>query len=116
IRSEAFHSATLMSVDDAVLATDADGVITLVNGSARRLLGVDDLLRGSAFDGAMRLLDERTRQPVPSLLEQVLDDATGRTERPLARAESPVRLLVRPDGTERVVDQSASPIVGGDGS
>jgi len=95
---------TLESIADGVIATDAGGRVTLMNPEAERLTG------WSWTDAEGRLLhevypvmldgDDELRR---DLVQQVVDG--GRVINPEGAA-----LLVRPDGSERLLDELAAPI------
>ncbi|HYH68453.1 MAG TPA: PAS domain S-box protein, partial [Urbifossiella sp.] len=94
----------LDSIGDAVIATNAGGEVTFLNPVAESLCGVP---RGEAVGRPLRdvfrIVNERTRRPVPSPVEQVL--ATGQT---VGLANHTV--LIAPDGRETPIDDSAAPI------
>ena len=102
---------TLDSIADAVLSADTAGNVTYLNAVAESLLG------WSREDAAGRPLDEVFR---------IVDGATGKSlaRNPLALAmerNAPVGLaadsvLVRRDGAEIAIEDSAAPIHGRDGA
>ena len=95
---------TLESIADGVIATDASGRVTLMNPEAERLTG------WTWEDAQGRLLrevyavrpdpDQESRQ---DLVQQVI--SSGQAINPLGSS-----LLVRPDGSERLLDELAAPI------
>ena len=57
--------ATLTSIGDAVIATDAAGNVTLLNTVARNLTGwSEDEARGQPLSDVFRIVNEETRQAV----------------------------------------------------
>src|SRR5205814_8127511 len=98
------------SVGDAVIATDAGGRITLVNGINLGLLRQkkEDIL-GKALDDVFRIFNEYTRAPVESPVAKVLREGAI-----VGLANHTV--LVCPDGREVPIDDSAAPIRDADGT
>lgn len=96
----------LRSIGDAVIATDAQGRINLLNPVAEELTGwkLDDAL-GRPLEDVFRIIQEGTREPAKRPVHDVL--RTGTT---VGLANH--TLLVRPDGTEIAIDDSAAPIRG----
>lgn len=95
---------TLASIGDAVITTDADGRVTMMNAVAETLTGwTSGEAAGQALDVIFNIINEHSRQ---------------RAENPAARAlrEGAIvglanhTLLIAKDGTERPIDDSASPI------
>jgi PAS domain S-box-containing protein len=107
--SERWLAATLESVDDGVIATDAQGRVKSVNPMARALTGwtQQDIL-GQDAGVLLRFLDAETRAALDNPLAEAL--ATGATVLLPASA-----LLVARNGVETPVDASAVPIPGEDG-
>ncbi len=96
-------SATLSSITDAVIATDRNGRITFLNSAAETLSGWPrQEAAGRNAGEVVRLLDERSRQPLESPLARAIKEknATG-----LQNA-----LLVSRSGAETPVELSASPV------
>jgi diguanylate cyclase (GGDEF)-like protein/PAS domain S-box-containing protein len=99
--SERWLSSVLRGVGDAVVATDAEGVIRLANPAAERLLGcAAGALQGRAARDAIRLEDARGGQAAPfaPALGIVADELAG------------AAVLVTPGGARVPVDVSAGPI------
>jgi PAS domain S-box-containing protein len=94
---------TLTSIGDAVIVTDATGRVKLVNPAARQLIGDRGDLIGHSLTDFFRIVNEATREPVESPVKQVLD--AGKV---VGLANS--TLLLRPDGTEVPIEQTAAPI------
>jgi PAS domain S-box-containing protein len=98
--SEAFYSATIMSVADAVVTTDPDGRVTLMNGVAESLTGWRLAeARGRPFAEVVHMIAD----PVP------ISDRLAPRPSDVPHARRP-KLLLRRDGTTVAVDDSAAPI------
>jgi PAS domain S-box-containing protein len=100
---------TLASIGDAVIATDAQGRVTLMNEVAERLTG------WTAADGAGRpledvfvILNEDTRRPVDNPVHKVIGEGA------VAGLANHTVLIAR-DGREVPIDDSAAPIRATDG-
>ncbi len=97
-------STVLSSIGDAVIATDAQGRVTFLNPVAERLTGwTRDEALGTLLTQIFRIVHEGTRAQVPSPADQVLRD--GQVVLPANHT-----LLLRRDGTELPIDDSAAPI------
>jgi PAS domain S-box-containing protein len=95
---------TLQSIGDAVIATDAQGRVVLLNPVAESLTGwTMDAARGRPLDAVFRIVSEATRAPEPSPVERVL-----REGQVVGLANH--TLLVARDGTERPIADSGAPI------
>ncbi len=103
-RNEARLLVTLRSIGDAVIATDADGRVTVLNPVAQALTGWSEAdAIGTPIHTVFVTLDERTRQPNASPLARVAATAGGVTLPSQA-------VLVSRDGREIPIGESASPI------
>jgi len=100
-------SATLTSIGDAVIATDATGKVTFLNPVAEKLTGWS---QGEARDQLLaqvfNIVNESTRAPVENpafraLKEGVIVGLANHT------------ILISKDGVERPIDDSAAPISSG---
>jgi diguanylate cyclase (GGDEF)-like protein/PAS domain S-box-containing protein len=101
---------TLDSIGDAVLSTDAVGKVTYLNSVAETLLGWSrNAARGRPLADVLQILDGATREP-SSRNPMALAMATNT---PVGLAANSV--LVRRDGTEIPIEDSAAPIRGRDG-
>ncbi len=95
---------TLRGIGDAVIATDAAGLVTFINPVAATLTGWSEM---EALDKPstviFRAVDEETRLPLANIVTRVLHDGivveTGDT-----------LMLVAKDGTERPIGVRAAPI------
>jgi diguanylate cyclase (GGDEF)-like protein/PAS domain S-box-containing protein len=96
--------ATLESMGDAVITTDHAGMIKYLNPAAERVTGwgLEEAL-GESLDAVLPLISEATRQPVPNTAARCLEE--GRT----VDLEDGV-LLLRRDGTEVPIGDSAAPV------
>lgn len=96
--------ATLDAIGDAVITTDATGGVTYLNSVAEHLTGwTATAALGQSLDAVLPLISEASRLPVPNTAARCL--AEGRS----IDLEAGV-LLLRRDGTEVPVGDSAAPI------
>lgn len=95
---------TLASIGDAVLSTDIEGHISNMNAVAENLTGwpLDEAL-GKPLDTVFQIIDETSREPVKSPMEEVL--ASGKT---VSLANH--TLLVDRNGREIPIADSGAPI------
>jgi len=97
-------TATLTSIGDAVVATNALGEVLLLNPAAEKLTGWTQVeATGKPSGDIVRLINDETRQPLE-------DPATRALRLGLVVRLDPGTLLVTRTGEERYVDDSASPI------
>ena len=94
---------TLTSIGDAVVVTDAQGRITLLNPVAQSLTRWGDEAIGQPLDAVFRIVNESTHQPVENPVSRVIRSGaivglTNHTE------------LIAKDGTEMPIDDSGAPI------
>jgi len=102
---------TLDSIGDAVLSTDAAGNVTYLNAIAELLTGWSgDEARGRPLDEVFRVVDGATRAPPARNPMRLAIDRN----RPVGLAANSI--LVRRDGFETAIEDSAAPIHGRDGS
>jgi len=99
----------LSSIGDAVITTDLGGRITFLNQVAESLTGwsVKDS-RGQPLEIVFKIVNEETRNPVESPATRALRDG-------VIVGLANHTLLIARDGTERAIDDSASPIRDTDG-
>jgi PAS domain S-box-containing protein len=95
---------TQSSIGDAVIATDIRARITFFNPAASRLTGWDqEEAIGKLLDTVFRVVNEQTRNPIESpVIKALMEDATVNLPQNT--------LLLAKDGTERPIEDSASPI------
>jgi PAS domain S-box-containing protein len=94
---------TLGSIGDAVITTDTRGVITYLNPVAQQLTGWSQDALGQPLDRVFRIVNEDTRAPVDNPAVKALRDGTV-----VGLANH--TLLIRKDGSELAIDDSAAPI------
>ncbi|MGZ5175579.1 MAG: diguanylate cyclase domain-containing protein [Burkholderiales bacterium] len=95
---------TLKSIGDGVLTTDVEGRIAYLNPIAEKLTGWSQQeALGRPFSEVLRLIDATTRKPGINPLEQAV-----REDRPIELMLN--SMLVRRDGSELRIEDSAAPI------
>jgi len=95
---------TLESIGDAVMTTDVGGRVTYMNPVAEALIAWPlSEAQGRHWQTLFRLLEEKTRRSPSDVVEQVL-----RKGHAVDVADSLV--MIRRDGTEVAIDESAAPI------
>jgi PAS domain S-box-containing protein len=105
--TEGFYQATLESLPEAVIATDAQGHVRYLNVSAKRLLGVSlNEARGRPFGEVVMLRDGASGAAVSSPLTRLL----GRSEHEGDKNRRD--RVIQPGGNEIAVDDSAALIRG----
>jgi two-component system cell cycle sensor histidine kinase/response regulator CckA len=73
--SEAWLAATFNNVADALITTDAEGNVMLMNGPAGRLTGWTNAeAKGRPLFEVLRIFDERSGMPAVHPLETIFDD------------------------------------------
>ncbi|HKR80471.1 MAG TPA: PAS domain S-box protein [Nitrospira sp.] len=102
--SEQRWRVTLESIGDAVVATDASAVVTFVNAVAARILGrpAADIV-GRPLGDSFKIVHEEMRTPADCPVGLVIREGKA-----VGLANHTV--LIRPDGTEVPIDDSAAPI------
>ncbi|MFP3904444.1 MAG: PAS domain-containing protein [Armatimonadota bacterium] len=114
---------TLWSIGDAVIATDTDGHVQLMNEVAAQFTGWSEQnAQGLPVDGVLNLRvvprDMTVSEPGPSAPEEAGEVADNPVSRVLSEKEAiestrPVLLLSR-NSEQRLVEYSAAPIEGGE--
>jgi PAS domain S-box-containing protein len=100
---------TLASIGDAVITTDTEGRVTFLNGVAESVTGWANAdAAGQPLETVFNIVNEATRRPVESpatraLREGVIVGLANHT------------VLIRTDGTELPIDDSAAPVRDGEG-
>lgn len=95
---------TLASIGDAVIVTDAAGRVTFLNPVAQTLTGWPvEAARERPLAAIFRLLNEHTRREVEDPVSRVLREG-------LVVGLANHTILLRPDGSEVPIDDSAAPI------
>jgi PAS domain S-box-containing protein len=96
---------TLKSIGDAVIATDAEGRVTFLNPTAEIATGWRlEEAAGLELESIFKIVNENTRAAVESPIRKVLARGKG-----VGLANH--TLLIRRDGTEIPIDDSAAPIL-----
>jgi PAS domain S-box-containing protein len=103
-------AATLRSVGDAIISTDARGIVRFVNPVAEKLTGwVERDARGTALEHVFRIVNEETRATVESPVSKVMREGT------IVGLANHTVLIAR-DGSERPVEDSGAPVFAADGT
>ena len=99
---------TLESIGDAVISTDAEGQVTYLNAVAEELTGWSrEAAFGQAFGRVFRVVNADTGKLVLDPTEQAMES--------LEIVEIPENcILLRPDGSELAIEDSAAPILDAD--
>lgn len=101
---------TLMSIGDGVIVTDKKGKVLLINMVAEVLTGwPQELSRGRRIDEIFRIENEQSRIPCRNPVDLVMESGK------IAGLANHTVLISR-DGSERAIDDSASPITDKDGN
>jgi PAS domain S-box-containing protein len=104
LESEERYRATLMGVGDAVIATDAGGLVSVLNPAAAALTGwSEEEAKGRPVEEVFHIINEYTRQKAENPVARVLREG-------LVVALANHTLLVAKDGTERPIADSGAPI------
>jgi PAS domain S-box-containing protein len=109
-RDQARLRVTLASIADAVVTTDADGNVTLLNAVAARITGWEEgEALGRPVDEVVRVVRESSGEPLPNPVAAALRErrAVGLSENCALRAR---------DGQLIPIDDSAAAIAGADGA
>jgi PAS domain S-box-containing protein len=107
-RDQARLAVTLRSIGDAVIATDTDSIVTLLNPVAQALTGWSEAEAiGQSLERVFCIVDEESRAPVDSPVARVLRDGN------IVGLANHTLLLAR-DGREIPIADSAAPIRGPD--
>jgi len=97
-------SSTLASIGEAVLVTDRDGRVTFLNPVAETLTGWPAAqARGKTVEGVMRLVGEKTHDPVENPVYQALRER-------ITVSSTGITLLVSRSGAEVAIEHSAAPV------
>ncbi|MEZ5584551.1 MAG: response regulator, partial [Candidatus Competibacteraceae bacterium] len=100
---------TLQAIGDAVITTDAQGIVDYLNPVAEKLTGwTMGEARGQPLHEIFRSVDEQSRQPVTDPVTSCLQQAE-----PVAQAAAV--LLISRNGREYYIENSASPLHERDG-
>lgn len=103
-RARELAEVTLHSIGDGVLITDIDGVVTDVNAAAAEIIAKSrGSLRGVHVDKVLKFLHRHTRKEIPNPIFAALDQ-----QRTVEL--DPDAIIVREDGSEIGVEDSAAPI------
>ena len=108
-KSEWLH-VVLRSIGDAVIATDAQARVVLMNPVAEQLCGwLEAEAQGQAITTVFPIVHAQTRQPATNPVQRVLQ------ERRIVGLDPQTLLLAR-DGRELPIDDAAGPILDAEGA
>jgi PAS domain S-box-containing protein len=110
IRAKEFLATTIASIGDAVIATDAEGRVALMNRVAETLTGWPlNEARSKPLTEVFRILNQETRQTVENPVDKVrrLNKVVGLANH---------TILISKNGEEIAIDDSGAPIFGPDGA
>ena len=106
--AQALLGATLRSVGDAVISTDAAGNVQFMNTVAESLTGwTETAAQGRTLEDVFRIVNEETRDTVESPVTKVLREGT------IVGLANHTVLIAR-DSVERPIEDSGAPIMEGD--
>jgi PAS domain S-box-containing protein len=97
--------ATMIGIGDAVIATDAESRVTMMNPVAQALTGWQEEATGRPLEEVFCIVNEQTCQPVENPVNRVLREGTV-----VGLANHTA--LVSKDGAVRPIEDSAAPIRG----
>jgi PAS domain S-box-containing protein len=100
--------ATLTGIGDAVVVTDSERRVTMMNAVAQVLTGWQEEAAGRPLEEVFCIINEQTRQPVESPVSRVIREGTV-----VGLANHTV--LIAKSGGELPIDDSAAPIRDGQG-
>jgi PAS domain S-box-containing protein len=102
--SEERFRVTLGSIGDAVISTDASGLVTFLNPVGIELTGwqLEEAL-GQPIQKVFKIINERTRKPAENIVERVLHEGN------IVNLANHTSLITR-DGREIPIEDSAAPI------
>jgi PAS domain S-box-containing protein len=100
---ERWFATTLHSIGDAVISTDADGKVTLMNPVAEMMTGYRNAeVMGKPLGEILQLVEESTQEPIEDPVSRVLRDGKILHVHGVLRERG---------GGERVIADSAAPIL-----
>lgn len=96
---------TLESIGDGVIATDMHGKVTFANSVALQLTGrLSASMIGRPLEEVFPIINEESRKPVVNPIQRVIREG-------IVVGLANHTLLIRPDGTEVPIHDSAAPIL-----
>jgi diguanylate cyclase (GGDEF)-like protein/PAS domain S-box-containing protein len=110
IEAKRFTEVTLHSIGDAVITTDAEGVIQYLNPVAEKLTGWRaEEAQGQPMHNVFRIIREADREPVPDVVVRCLKEGQ-------AIGLGNHTILISRNGREYAIQDSAAPICSPDGN
>jgi len=102
-KSKQWLSTTLRSIGDAVIATDAEGIVTLMNPVAEDLTGWDEPeTAGKPLEDVFNIINEQTGERAENPVNRVLREG-------IVVGLANHTVLIAKDGTKRVIADSGAP-------
>ncbi len=96
---------TLESIGDGVIATDMNGIVTFANSVALKLIGrISASMMGRPLEEVFPIINEESRKPVVNPIQRVIREG-------IVVGLANHTLLIRPDGSEVPIHDSAAPIL-----
>jgi len=109
-KEKELFKTTLISVGDGVISTDTEGKVLIMNKVSEQLTGwTQEEAASKPIEEVFKLINESTRERCENPVAKVL--ATG----DIINLDSNT-LLITKDGTERPVEDNASPIIDAEGN
>ena len=109
-REKARAEITLNSISDAVIGTNVDGIVDYLNIAAESVTGwTREEAFGHPISNIFKIINALTREPERNTVKLVLQH-----EQPMG--VPPNTLLIRQDGSEIAIEDSAAPIYDGSGN
>jgi PAS domain S-box-containing protein len=104
-KDEARLAVTLRSIGDAVITTDPEGLVTMLNPVAHSLTGRSEAVAiGQPIESVFQIIEEEARERVENPIRKVLRE--GR----IVAGGSDHLMLIASDGRETPIEETAAPI------
>jgi PAS domain S-box-containing protein len=105
-KREAWLSITLQSIGDAVVATDSQGMVKILNPKAASLTGHEEKKAlGQPLNDVIRITDNKTDGPIPEMVNKML-----RLRKPKSYFNRDIQLISK-DDKHVDIEATAAPII-----